>query len=42
MIRTKKDYMDLNYSQKGWYINNFFNVNVTNMLHKHFFQCKCN
>ena len=42
MIRTKKDYMDLNYSQKGCYINNFFNVNVTNMLRKQLFQCKCN
>ena len=31
MIRTKEDYMDLNYSQKGCYINNFFSVNVTNI-----------
>ena len=42
MIRTEKEYMDLNYGQKGCYINNFFNVNVTDMLQKQLFQCKCN
>lgn len=42
MIRTEKEYMDLNYCQKRCYINNFFNVNVTDMLHKQLFQCKCN